>query len=82
MVLIKTIIHGDKGTQSINFDDGTVIPLRFQHTLMVFNTTITTEHEIKTLLTYDIAVENWNPQMYCDGMNDDLSIMSVLDSDT
>ena len=33
-----------------------------------------------TLPTYDIAMENWNPKMYYDGMNDDLSIMSVPDS--
>ena len=73
-------IHGDKGTQSINFDDGTIIPLKCRHTLMVFITTIPTEHEIATLPTYDIAMENWNPQMYYDGMNDDLSIMSFPDS--
>ena len=37
---------------------------------MVFITTIPTEHEIATLPTYDIAMENWNPQMYYDTMND------------
>ena len=73
-------IHGDKGTQSINFNDGTIIPLKCRHTLMVFITTIPTEQEIATLPTYDIAMENWNPQMYYDGMNDDLSIMSFPDS--
>ena len=50
-------IHGDKGTQSINFDDGTIIPLKCCHTLMVFITTIPTEHEIATLPTYDIATD-------------------------
>ena len=54
-------INGEKGTQSINFKDGTIIPLKCCHTSMVFITTIPTEHEIATLPTYDITMENWNP---------------------
>ena len=45
---------------------------------MSFETSIPTEHEIQTLPTYDIAIEGWDPQMYYDGMNDDLSIMSGM----
>ena len=68
----------EKGTQSITFQDGTTIALKCCHTLMSFETSIPTEHEIQTLPTYDIAMEGWDPQMYYDGMNDDISIMSRM----
>ena len=70
--------EGDKGTQSITFKDGTTIALKCCHTLMSFKTSIPTEHEISTLPTYDIAVEGWDPQMYYDGVNDELSVMSGM----
>ena len=47
---------------------------------MSFKTSIPTQHEIANLPTYDIAMENWDPQRYYDGMNDDLSIVSSQDS--
>ena len=55
---------GEKGTQSITFKDGTTIALKCRHTLMSFETSIPTEHEIQTLPIYDIAIEGWDPQMY------------------
>ena len=70
--------EGDKGTQTITFKDGITIALKCRHTLMSFETSIPTEHEIQTLPTYDIAMEGWDPQMYYDGINDDLSIMSGM----
>ena len=70
--------NGEKVTQSITFEDGTTITLKCFHTLMSFETSIPTEHEIQTLPTYDIAMEGWDPQMYYDGINDDLSIMSGM----
>ena len=68
--------EGDKDTQSITFKDGITIALKCCYTLMSFETSILTEHEIQTLPTYDIVMEGWDPQMYYDGINDDLSIMS------
>ena len=52
---------GEKGTQSITFEDGTTITLMCCHTLMSFETSIPTEHEIQTLPTYNIAIEGWDP---------------------
>ena len=69
---------GIKGTQSIVFQDGTTVALKCKHTLMSFTTTIPTEYEIASLPTYDIAMKEWDPQMYYDGINDDLSIMSNI----
>ena len=45
---------------------------------MPFKISIPTEHEIQTFPTYDIVMERWDPQIYYDGMNDDLSIMSGI----
>ena len=73
-------ITGRKGTQSIRFKDGTIVDLKCRHTLMSFHTYIPTLQDIANLPIYDIAIEDWNPQRYYDGMNDDLSIMSCPDS--
>ena len=71
---------GRKGTQSIVFKDGTTVDLKCRHTLMSFHTSIPTQQEIANLPIYDIAMEDWNPQRYYDGMNDDLTIISSPDS--
>ena len=47
---------------------------------MSFHTSMPTQQEITSLLIYDLAMEDWNPQTYYDGLNDDLSIMSSPDS--
>ena len=73
-------LTGNKGTQSITFKDGTKIDLRCRHTLMSFKTSLPTQFEIATLPTYDIAIDEWNPQQYYDGMNDDISVKSLQDS--
>ena len=73
-------LTGNKGTQSITFKDGTKINLRCRHTLMSFKTSLPTQLEIATLPIYDIAIDEWNPQQYYDGMNDDISVKSLQDS--
>ena len=47
---------------------------------MSFHTSIPTQQEIANLPIYDIAMKDWNPQRYYDGMNDDLTIMFSPDS--
>ena len=73
-------MKGNKGTQSITFKDGTKVDLRCRHTLMSFEISLPTQLEIATLPTYDIAIDEWNPQQYYDGMNEDISVKSLPDS--
>ena len=73
-------IKGKKGTQSIIFKDGTTVNLQCMYILMSFHKNIPTHQEITKLSIYDIAMEDWNPQTYYDGMNDNLSIISSVNS--
>ena len=61
-------IQGDKGTQSIMFQDGTTVDLRCESTLMTCGSPRPTMKEIlnEDFPMYDIAHKLWNPAEYFD----------------
>ena len=71
-------ITGTLGSQSITFQDGTIVNLKCKSTLMAFNTSIPTMDEINSLPTYQIAFENWDPQRYYDDADMDKIAISNL----
>ena len=63
--------NGEKGTQRIGFEDGTIINLICKTALMSFQSTKPTMDEVinKTFPIYDIAQTNWNPRIHYDDIN-------------
>ena len=63
--------NGEKGTQQIVFQDGTIINLVCKTALMSFQSTKTTMDEVinKVYPIYDIAQKNWNPRIHYDDVN-------------
>ena len=61
--------NGDKGTQSIEFKDGTVVNLLCKSALMTFNISKPTYHEVlgvNHLPIYDISPQYWDPGSHFD----------------
>ena len=61
-------LNGEKGTQSIQFEDNTTIELICKSALMTFNTELLTWDDIENerYPIYEIAIPSWNPKDYFD----------------
>ena len=59
---------GEKGSQCIEFEDGTIVDLVCKSASMTFNIEKPTEEEVYNgkIPIYDISVNTWNPQQYYD----------------